>query len=125
MQERLIRVLIVDDHPLVRLGLTALLEVCDDLELAGEAKNGKEAVELAEQLQPDVILMDLIMPIMDGVTATRIIRQKLPHIQVVVLTSSIDFELIQKAQDAGAYSYMFKNVTIDMLANTIRAAVLL
>ncbi len=123
MQERMISVLIVDDHPLVRMGLTALLEVCDDLELAGEAKNGREAITLADQLQPDVILMDLLMPIMDGIAATRVIHQNLPHIMIIVLTSTIDFELIQKAQDAGAYSYMFKNVTIDMLANSIRAAV--
>ncbi len=123
MPEKSISVLMVDDHPLVRLGLTALLEVCDDLEVAGEAVNGKEAVDLTEQLQPDVILMDLMMPIMDGIAATRVIHQKSPHIPIIVLTSSMDTDMIQKAHEAGAHSYLFKNVTCDALADTIRAAV--
>ncbi len=117
-----IRVLIVDDHPNVRRGLSAVFEVWDDLELVGEAQNGKQAVELAEQLQPDVVLMDLIMPVMDGIVATRIIRQKFPHIQVVVLTSSVETELINQALEAGAHSSVTKTVTIDQLAAAIRAA---
>src|SRR5689334_8957322 len=122
MQEK-IRVLIADDHPFVRLGLAAVFEVWDDLELAGEARNGKEAIELAEQLQPDVVLMDLIMPVMDGIIATRNIRQKFSHIQVIVLTSTIEMDLINRALEAGAKGYVIKTVTIDQLAAAIRSAV--
>ncbi len=122
MQTNVIRVMIVDDHPQVRRGLAIFLELWDDFLLVGEADNGEKAVALAEQLKPDVILMDLVMPVMDGVTATRIIRNKLPDVQVVVLTSTIDLEIIQQALDAGARTYMLKNVTIDTMANTIRSA---
>lgn len=122
MQEK-IRVLIVDDHPFVRLGLSAVFEVWDDLELAGEARNGEEAIALAEQLQPDVVLMDLVMPVMDGIIATRNIRQKFSHIQVLVLTSTIEMELINQALEAGARGYLIKTITIDQLAAAIRSVV--
>src|SRR6476620_863466 len=82
-----IRVLIVDDHAVVRSGLAAFLQVFDDLELVGEAANGQQALRLCEQVQPDVVLMDQVMPGMDGATATRAIRQQYPHIQVIALTS--------------------------------------
>ena len=82
-----IRVMIVDDHAMVRTGLATFLEVSDDLELVGQASNGREAVDLCEQFQPDVVLMDLVMPEMDGVTATRIIRERWPQVQVIALTS--------------------------------------
>lgn len=117
-----IRVMIVDDHPQVRRGLAVFLELWDDFLLVGEAENGEKAVALAEQVHPDVVLMDLVMPVMDGVTATRIIRKHFPNIQIVVLTSTVDLEIIQQALDAGAKTYMLKNVTIDTMANTIRSA---
>jgi NarL family two-component system response regulator LiaR len=122
MSEKPIRVFIVDDQNQVRQGLTILLEEFDDLECIGEARNGQEAVVLVERLQPDVVLMDLMMPVMDGVSATRIIHQKFPHIRVIVLTSSVDPELIQSARDAGAFKCLFKNVTIDTLEQSIREA---
>ncbi len=117
-----IRVMIVDDHPQVRRGLGVFLELWDDFLLVGEAENGETAVALVDRLQPNVILMDLVMPVMDGVTATRIIRHNFPNVQIVVLTSTIDLEVIQQALDAGATSYMLKNVTIDTMAKTIRSA---
>ncbi|MBA3872000.1 MAG: response regulator transcription factor [Anaerolineae bacterium] len=117
-----IRVMIVDDHPQVRRGLGVFLELWDDFLFVGEADNGEKAVALVEELQPHVILMDLVMPVMDGVTATRIIRHNYPNVQIVVLTSTIDIEVIQEALDAGAKTYMLKNVTIDTMAKTIRSA---
>lgn len=117
-----IRVMIVDDHPRVRQGLTVFLELWEDLVFVGEADNGENAIALVEQLHPNVVLMDLVMPVMDGVTATRIIRQKFPDVQVVVLTSTVELDIIQQALDAGAKTYMLKNVTIDTMAQTIRSA---
>jgi len=122
MTSNTIRVMIVDDHPQVRRGLAVFLELWDDFLLVGEADNGEKAVALIEELQPNVILMDLVMPVMDGVTATRIIRHKFPNVQIVILTSTIDLEIIQEALDAGAKSYMLKNVTIDTMAQAIRSA---
>jgi two-component system, NarL family, response regulator LiaR len=122
MQDRAIRVMIVDDHPYVRRALRVFLEEWDDLELAGEAEDGKQALSLVEQFHPDIILMDLIMPVMDGVTATRIIRQKFPRIQVVVLTSTVDYDLIHEALEAGAQTYMIKNVSLESMAEIIRNA---
>jgi two-component system, NarL family, response regulator LiaR len=114
--EKIIHVLIVDDHPSVRRGLSVFLEAWDDLACAGEAENGVEALQKVEELQPDVVLMDLIMPEMDGITATRMIRENYPQTQVVVLTSAVDDELIHQALQAGAYTYMVKNVSIDTMA---------
>jgi len=122
MASNTIRVMIVDDHPQVRRGLAVFLELWDDFLFVGEADNGEKAVALVEKFQPNVILMDLVMPVMDGVTATRIIREKFPNVQIVVLTSTVDLEIIQKALEAGARSYMLKNVTIDTMAQTIRSA---
>src|SRR5690349_1763621 len=119
MKERTIRVLIVDDHPIVRHGLSVFLETWDDLESAGEAENGEEAVALVEQNQPDVVLMDLLMPVMDGVTATRLIKQKFPHIQVIILSNMIDPQVIAQALEAGAHSHMYKDVTLKQLAEKI------
>ncbi len=119
---RSIRVMIVDDHAMVRTGLATFLEVSDDLDLVGQATNGQEAVELCEQFQPDVILMDLVMPEMDGVTATRIIRERWPQVQVIALTSFQEKELVQDALQAGAISYLLKNVSMDDLAEAVRAA---
>lgn len=117
-----IRVMIVDDHDMVRRGLVAFLNVNSDLVMVGEANNGQKAVELCEEIQPDVILMDLVMPVMDGAAATRMIRERWPEIQVVALTSFEEKELIQDALQAGAISYLLKNVTADSLAEAIRAA---
>ena len=119
---RSIRVMIVDDHVMVRTGLATFLKVSDDLDLVGQATNGQQAVELCEQFQPDVILMDLVMPEMDGVTATRIIRERWPQVQVIALTSFQEKELVQDALQAGAISYLLKNVSMDDLAEAVRAA---
>jgi len=117
-----IRVLLVDDHALVRRGLATFLLAFDDLELAGEAGSGEEAVRLCAQLQPDVVLMDLMMPGMNGVTATRLIAERRPHPQIIALTSFHEADLVQGALQAGAISYLLKNVTADELAAAIRAA---
>lgn len=117
-----IRVMVVDDHNMVRKGLAAFLRVCHDLELVGEASDGEEAMHVCEQTQPDVVLMDLLMPKLDGTATTRLIRDRWPHIQVIALTSFQDRELVQGAIQAGAISYLLKNVSIDELARSIRAA---
>lgn len=117
-----IRVLLVDDHAMVRRGLATFLMVYDDLELIGEAADGETAVSLCEQIQPDVILMDIVMPDMDGITATRIIRQKFPAIQVIALTSFKEEKLVQDALKAGAISYLLKDISGEKLAQAIRGA---
>jgi NarL family two-component system response regulator LiaR len=117
-----IKVMIVDDHAVVRSGLSAFLLVFDDLELVGDAKNGKEALQLCEKQSPDVILMDLIMPGMDGAETTRQIRSQFPDTQVLALTSFKEDKLVQDALQAGAIGYLLKNVSADELANAIRAA---
>jgi NarL family two-component system response regulator LiaR len=117
-----IRILLVDDHTMVRRGLATFLAVFDDLILAGEAENGEEAIQRCAELLPDIVLMDLVMPGMDGVSATRAIRQKFPQVQVLALTSFKEGDLIQKALEAGAIGYLLKNVSSDDLARAIRAA---
>jgi len=120
--ENPIRVLIVDDHTMVRTGLATFLEVSPGLELLGEASNGLEALILCEQNQPDVILMDLVMPDMDGVAATQAIKARWPEIQVIALTSFQEGEMVQEALKAGAISYLLKNVSMNELIRAIRAA---
>ncbi len=117
-----IRVLIVDDNDTTRSGLAVFLEAFDDLELVGEAANGLEALQLCERVRPDVVLMDLVMPEMDGIAATRAIREWYPRIQVVALTSLGDQDLAAEALRAGAVAFLLKNASIDQLANAIRAA---
>lgn len=117
-----IRVMLVDDHTMVRRGLATILKVFDDLELVGEAENGVHAVRLAAEVLPDVILMDMSMPEMDGATATHAIRQQFPHIQILALTSFKEGKVIQKALEAGAIGYLLKDVSADDLARAIRAA---
>lgn len=117
-----IRVMIADDHTMVRKGLATILKVFPDLQLAGEAENGSAAISLCGEAQPDVILMDMVMPDMDGATATRIIRQQFPQVQVIVLTSFKEGELIKNALEAGAIGYLLKDVSADELARAIRAA---
>lgn len=117
-----IRVMIVDDHGMVRRGLAAFLRITADLQLVGEARNGQEALQMCATVRPDVILMDLLMPGMDGTTATRIIRERYPQVQVIALTSFQEKELVQEALRTGAISYLLKNVSADDLAEAIRAA---
>lgn len=117
-----IKILIVDDHNVVRSGLGAFLQVFDDFELAGEAANGKEAVEACAAVKPDVVLMDLVMPVMDGAQATQAIRERFPDIQVIILTSFKEDNLIENALQAGAIGYLLKNVSADELASAIRSA---
>jgi NarL family two-component system response regulator LiaR len=117
-----IGVMLVDDHPMVRSGLSAFLLAYPDLVLVGEAANGIEAVQRCEQVKPDVILMDLIMPGMDGATATRKIRERHPNIQVIILTSFKEENLVQDALKAGAIGYLLKDVKPRELVHAIRAA---
>lgn len=117
-----IRVLITDDHTVVRNGLRSFLCAFDDFTLVGEAKNGEQAVRLCDQLQPDVVLMDLVMPGMDGAAATRIIREKHPLTQVIALTSFKERELVQDAIQAGAIGYLLKDLSAEELACAIRQA---
>jgi NarL family two-component system response regulator LiaR len=117
-----IRVLIVDDHAMVRTGLATFMEVLDDLDLVGQAADGREAVALCGRLQPDVVLMDLRMPEVDGVTATRIIRERWPETQVLALTSFQEQDLVRAALQAGAVGYLLKNVSMDDLSEAVRAA---
>ena len=117
-----IRVMLVDDHAVVRSGLAAFLYAYEDFELVGEASDGEEALRLCGRVHPDVILMDLIMPRMDGATATRAIRERYPDVQILVLTSFKEDNLVHDALKSGAIGYLLKNVTSDELANAIRAA---
>lgn len=117
-----IRVLIVDDHLMVRDGLKVFLSTYDDLEVVGDAPDGEQAVQLCAQLQPDVVLMDVLMPHMDGPTATARIRESFPHIQIIALTSFVEEELVQRALQAGAIGYLLKDVHADELAEAIRNA---
>ena len=117
-----VRVMIVDDHAVVRSGLAAFLTAFDELELVGEASSGEEAVRKCVELAPDVILMDLMMPGMNGAEATRAVRQQCPDTQVIALTSFKEDDLMQKTLQAGAIGYLFKNVSADELFKAILAA---
>ena len=119
---RPIRVMLVDDHAMVRRGLAAFLKVFDDLQLAGEAESGEAAIQLCAEVLPDVILMDMVMPDMDGAAATRAIRQQFPQVQVLALTSYKEGDLVKNALEAGAIGYLLKDVSADNLAGAIRAA---
>jgi len=117
-----IRVMLVDDHTMVRRGLAAFLKVFDDLQLAGEAESGETAIQLCGEILPDVVLMDMVMPDMDGATATRAIRQRFPQVQVIALTSFKEGDLVKNALQAGAIAYLLKDLSADELAQAIRAA---
>ena len=117
-----IRVMIVDDHAMVRIGLAAFLKTEPGIDLVGEARDGREAIEYCDQLKPNVILMDLIMPDLGGVAATRTIHQRWPNVQVIALTSFQEKELVQDALQAGAIGYLLKNVSGDELCEAIRQA---
>lgn len=117
-----IRVMIVDDHHMVREGLKMFLATYDDLEVVGEAADGDEAVALSPRVEPDVVLMDMVMPVMDGAAATASIRAACPDIQVIILTSFVEEELVERALDAGAISYLLKDSQAERLAQAIRDA---
>lgn len=117
-----IQVLVVDDHAVVRQGLRMFLELAPDLEVVGEAANGQEGLELARRLQPDVVLMDLLMPVMDGIMATAVLRRELPDIEVIALTSVLEDAAVYRAMRAGAIGYLLKDTEADELCRAIRAA---
>ncbi len=117
-----IKVLIVDDHQVVRQGLRTFLSLHHDIQIVGEASDGHAAIELTDQLVPDVILMDLVMPNMDGIAATRRIHGSHANVQIIALTSFIEDDKIIPAIQAGAASYLLKDVTADVLVEAIRAA---
>ena len=117
-----IRILIVDDHSVVRQGLQMFLALDPELEIVGEAKNGVEALRLAHQLKPDVVLMDLLMPEMDGVAATEAIRRELPDVEVIALTSVLEDKAIFDAIRVGAIGYLLKDTEGDKLCEAIKAA---
>ncbi|MBX3061833.1 MAG: response regulator transcription factor [Anaerolineae bacterium] len=117
-----IRVIVVDDHEMVRHGLVTFLSVHKDLELVGEAENGEVALHLCQELCPDVVLMDMIMPQMDGPTAIRVIREVCPQTRILGLTSFSDQDLVINAMKAGAIGFVYKNIASDDLAKAIRAA---
>ena len=117
-----IRVLIVDDHAMVRQGIATFIELQDDIELVGEAANGREAIARVEELRPDVVLMDLVMPEMDGVTATREIKARHPAVKVLALTSFVNDAQITPALQAGASGYLLKDLSAEELMHAIRAA---
>jgi NarL family two-component system response regulator LiaR len=117
-----IRVMVVDNHAMVRRGLATFLKAYKDLQLAGEAENGAVAVKLCGEILPDVMLMDMVMPEMDGATATRIISEKYPQVRVIALTSFNEGELVKNALEAGAIGYLLKDVSAVDLAKAIRDA---
>jgi NarL family two-component system response regulator LiaR len=117
-----IRVMLVDDHAMVRRGLATFLKIFDDLQLVGEAESGAAAITLCAEVSPDVILMDMVMPDMNGAAATRAIRQQFPQVQVIALTSFKEGDLVKNALEAGAIGYLLKDISADELVRAIRAA---
>lgn len=117
-----IRVLVVDDHAMVRTGLVTMLQVFEELEFVGEAVNGQMAIDLCGQLTPDLVLMDMHMPVMDGIAATRVIHERHPQIKVLALTAYLQDETVQQALQAGAAGYMLKDVSPEELMHAIHAA---
>ena len=120
-EPRPIRVMIVDDHPIVRDGLKTMLLAFDDLKLVGEAADGSQAVAHCGQAQPDVILMDMVMPGMDGIATTRAVLAHYPQMKIIMLTSFVEDKLVQNALEAGASGYLLKNAPINTLADAIRS----
>ncbi len=116
----LIRLIIVDDHAIVRQGLRAIIRVTPDLDLVGEAVNGYEALELVTKLHPDVVLMDLLMPELDGVAATALIKRDQPAVRIIALTTFAEAELVLGAVQAGADGFLLKDVDVQELTQAIR-----
>jgi len=119
-----IKILVVDDHAMVRRGLIALLENFDDFEIVADTADGRIVLALCNEYHPDVVLTDLLMPLMDGLSVTRLVLDKFPRIRVVILTSSVDEFLIRQVVKAGATSYLLKTGSIDEIASAIRKAYL-
>ena len=117
-----IRIVITDDHGVVRQGLRMYLSLDPDIQVVGEASNGREAVELARRLEPDVVLMDLLMPVMDGIEATEAIRKELPEVEVIALTSVLEDTSVTGAVRAGAIGYLLKDTDAEELSRAINAA---
>ena len=117
-----IRVLVVDDHAVVRAGLRGLLELQDGIEVVGDAENGAEGIEAAARVRPDVILMDLVMPGLDGVSAMRLLRERIPETRVIVLTSFLDADKLLPALRAGAAGYLLKNAEPQEVVHAVRTA---
>ena len=120
--ERRIRIVIVDDHAMVRRGMRDFLDLHDDLEVVGEAGDGQTALDLVAEVRPDVVIMDLLMPVLDGIEATRRIKAAQPDVEIVALTSFIEEERIVSAIEAGAAGFLLKDAEADDLAAAIRAA---
>ncbi len=118
----MIRVIIVDDHAIVRSGLANFLNALDDLALVGETDSGAEALRLCDELHPDVVMMDLVMPGMNGVEATRAIHSRYPNLPILILSSFADDDMVRAALQAGAIGYLLKNTSIHDMARAIRAA---
>jgi two-component system, NarL family, response regulator LiaR len=118
----MIRVVVVDDHAMVRRGLASFLRITPDIQLVGEAEDGRQAIQVIEDTQPDVVLMDLVMPVMDGIEAIQTIRSRFPDTQVIALTSFSDQDMVQKAIQEGVIGYLLKNVSGEDLAQAIRSA---
>lgn len=117
-----IRIVIADDHAVVRQGLTMFLNMDDDFEIVGEATNGKEAIALVDELHPNIVLMDLLMPAMSGLDAIPIIRERFPDVEIIALTSVLDNGSVVKAVRAGAIGYLLKDTQSDELIRSIKAA---
>lgn len=117
----MINVLLVDDHEMVRIGVAAYLNIQSDIKLVGEAENGKQAIELALQLRPDIILMDLVMKEMDGIEATKEIIKQWPEAKIIIVTSFLDDEKVYPALEAGATSYMLKTSKASEIADAVRS----
>ncbi len=124
MANEQIGILLVDDHTVVRSGLGAVLSAFDDLKLLGEGENGEQAIALCDSLHPDVILMDLLMPKMDGVAAIKVIQEKWPQVKIIALTSFKEKEYVEGALQAGAVGYLLKDISADELVSAIRKAFL-
>ena len=122
MEPKIIRILIADDHTMVRIGLTTMLKVFDELALVGAATNGQHAIDLCDELTPDLVLMDINMPEVDGITATRIIRQQHPEVKVLALTAYSDDKGVRQALQAGASGYLLKSASLEELISAIHGA---
>lgn len=121
-ESKKISVLLIDDHEIVRQGLRVSLENFEDFEVIGDTGDARKGLDICIKNQPDVVLMDIVMPIMDGVTATKLIREQCPETQIIALTSFDSDDHVQRALQAGAISYLMKNVSVEELANAVRKA---